>query len=176
MTDANRQIVLRRRPMGEPTLDDFELVEAPMPRAGDGEVLTRTLYLSLDPYMRGRMNEGRSYTGGMNPGLGDVMVGGTVSEIIQSNHPGLAPGDVVASFNGWQTYGVAKGKGLRKLDPGAAPLSTALGVLGMPGLTAYVGLLDIGARRRARRWWSRPPRAPSAPSSARSRRSRVAVR
>jgi len=126
MTAVNRQIVLRRRPVGEPTLDDFELVESPIPPAGDGEVLARTLYLSLDPYMRGRMNEGRSYTGGMNPSLGDVMVGGTVSEVVQSNHPGLEPGDIVANFNGWQTYGISKGTGVRKLDPKAAPLSTAL--------------------------------------------------
>src|SRR5262245_848513 len=144
MTDVNRQIVLRRRPVGEPALEDFELVTSPIPRAEVGEVLTRTLFLSLDPYMRGRMNEGRSYTGGVNPGLGEVMVGGTVREVIESNYSGLAVGDVVAGFNGWQTHGIAKGPGLRKLDRGDAPLSTALGVLGMPGMTAYVGLLDIG--------------------------------
>jgi hypothetical protein len=140
----NRQILLRRRPMGEATPDDFQLVETPLPKPAAGEVLTRTLYLSLDPYMRGRMNEGRSYTGGMNPALGDVMVGGTVSEVVLSNQAGLEPGDVVVNFNGWQAYGVSKGTGLRRLDPTAAPVSTALGVLGMPGMTAYVGLLDLG--------------------------------
>jgi NADPH-dependent curcumin reductase CurA len=144
MTAVNRKIVLHRRPVGEPRLDDFELVESPVPSPRDGEILTRTIYLSLDPYMRGRMNEGRSYTGGMNPELGDVMVGGTVSEVVESRNAAYAPGDVVAGFNGWQSHGVTKGAGLRKLDPQEAPVSTALGVLGMPGLTAYVGLLDIG--------------------------------
>jgi NADPH-dependent curcumin reductase CurA len=144
MTAVNRKIVLHRRPVGEPRLDDFELVESPVPSPRDGEILTRTIYLSLDPYMRGRMNAGRSYTGGMNPELGDVMVGGTVSEVVESRNAAYAPGDVVAGFNGWQSHGVTKGAGLRKLDPHEAPVSTALGVLGMPGLTAYVGLLDIG--------------------------------
>jgi NADPH-dependent curcumin reductase len=144
MTSVNRQIVLRRRPMGEPQLDDFELVESPVPKPGDGEVLSRTIYLSLDPYMRGRMNEGRSYTGGMNPELGDVMVGGTIAEVLESRHPACARGDIVVNFNGWQTFGVAKGGGFRKLDPKQAPISTGLGVLGMPGMTAYVGLLDLG--------------------------------
>jgi hypothetical protein len=147
MTAMNRQIVLRRRPQGEPRLEDFELVRVPIPAPRDGEVLTRTLYLSLDPYMRGRMNEGTSYTGGTNPELGDVMVGGTVSEVVDSRHADWKSGDVVASFNGWQGYGVAKGAALRRLDPREAPVSTALGVLGMPGLTAYVGLLDIGRPR-----------------------------
>jgi hypothetical protein len=147
MTAMNQQIVLGRRPQGEPRLDDFELVHAPVPAPRDGEVLTRTLYLSLDPYMRGRMNEGRSYTGGTNPELGDVMVGGTVSEVMDSRHADWKPGDVVANFNGWQRYGVANASALRRLDPREAPLSTALGVLGMPGLTAYVGLLDIGRPR-----------------------------
>ena len=144
MTAVNRQIVLRRRPVGEPRLEDFEWVDSPVPTPRDGEILTRTLYLSLDPYMRGRMNEGRSYTGGMNPELGDVMVGGTVSEVVDSRHAAYAPGDIVVGFNGWQRYGLAKGAGLRKVDPKDAPVSTALGVLGMPGMTAYVGLLDIG--------------------------------
>jgi NADPH-dependent curcumin reductase CurA len=147
MTTINRQIVLRRRPVGEPRLEDFDLVESPVPAPDEGEILTRTIYLSLDPYMRGRMNEGRSYTGGMNPGLGDVMVGGTVGEVIESRTAAYAPGDIVVGFNGWQSYGVARGPGLRKVDPLVAPVSTALGVLGMPGMTAYVGLLDIGRPR-----------------------------
>ncbi len=140
----NRQVLLRSRPTGEPKVSDFEVVESPMPGPGTGEVLCRTIYLSLDPYMRGRMNEGRSYTGGMNPALGTVMVGGTVSEVIASNNPAFPKGAFVLGFNGWQAYAVSSGAGLRKLDPKASPLSTALGVLGMPGMTAYVGLLDIG--------------------------------
>ncbi len=140
----NRQVLLRSRPKGEPTVSDFELVESPLPVPGEGEILCRTIYLSLDPYMRGRMNEGRLYTGGMNPALGSVMVGGTVSEVIESRNPAFPKGGFVLGFNGWQAYAVSSGAGLRKLDPKAAPLTTALGVLGMPGLTAYVGLLDIG--------------------------------
>lgn len=144
MGEVNRQIVLRRRPVGEPRPADFELIDTPVPRPGKGEFLSRTIYLSLDPYMRGRMDEGKSYTGGTNPALGDVMVGGTVSQVVESNHPGFAAGDLVAGFNGWQAYAVSKGADVRKLDPAQAPISTALGVLGMPGMTAYVGLLDIG--------------------------------
>ncbi len=140
----NRQILLRGRPTGEPKASDFELVETPAPVPGEGEVLGRTIYLSLDPYMRGRMNEGRSYTGGMNPALGSVMVGGTVSEVIASDDPAFPTGAFVLGQNGWQAYAVSKAAGLRRLDPRLAPLSTALGVFGMPGLTAYVGLLDLG--------------------------------
>jgi NADPH-dependent curcumin reductase CurA len=147
MSEMNRQVVLRRRPVGEPRPADFELIETPLPRPGAGELLSRTIYLSLDPYMRGRMDEGKSYTGGTNPALGDVMVGGTVSQVLESNHPGFAAGDLVAGFSGWQAYAVGKGAGVRKLDPAQAPISTALGVLGMPGMTAYVGLLDIGRPR-----------------------------
>jgi len=140
----NRQVLLRNRPKGEPKAADFELAEAPLPVPRDGEILCRTIYLSLDPYMRGRMNEGRSYTGGMNPALGSVMIGGTVSEVIESKNPAFPRGAFVLGFNGWQAYAVSSGAGLRKLDPKTAPLSTALGVLGMPGMTAYVGLYDLG--------------------------------
>jgi NADPH-dependent curcumin reductase CurA len=146
-TDVNRQIVLRRRPTGAPKPSDFELVQTPLPKPGAGEVLCRTRYLSLDPYMRGRMDAGISYTGGTNPDLGQVMVGGTVSEVVASDDPAFRPGDVVLGFNGWQEYATARPKTLRKLDPTQAPISTALGVLGMPGMTAYVGLLDIGKPR-----------------------------
>jgi NADPH-dependent curcumin reductase CurA len=139
---VNRQIVLKRRPTGAPTPDDFALIEAPMPRAESGQLLARTIYLSLDPYMRGRMREGRSYAKPVE--LGQVMVGGTVSQVVESQHPGFAAGDFVMGYDGWQEYAVSSGAGLRKLDPTVAPISTALGVLGMPGLTAYVGLLDIG--------------------------------
>jgi NADPH-dependent curcumin reductase len=140
--NVNRQIVLRNRPVGEPKPSDFELVEAPVPAPTDGEILCRTIYLSLDPYMRGRMSEARSYAKSVE--LGQVMVGGTVSEVVESRRPGFTPGDLVVGYDGWQAYGVSTGAGVRKLDPKEAPISTALGVLGMPGMTAYVGLFDIG--------------------------------
>jgi NADPH-dependent curcumin reductase CurA len=139
---ANRQVLLRRRPAGLPVAEDFEIVEAPMPAVGDGDVLRRTIYLSLDPYMRGRMNDGPSYATPV--ALGRVMVGRTVSEVVESKHPGFRKGDFVAANDGWQSYGISNGETLQKLDPASAPISTALGVLGMPGMTAYVGLLDIG--------------------------------
>jgi NADPH-dependent curcumin reductase CurA len=144
-TTANRQVVLRRHPVGMPKPDDFDLVESPLPSPGDGEVLCRTIYLSLDPYMRGRISGVRSYAQPVVPG--QVIVGATVGEVIESKHAGLARGDVVLGYDGWQSHAVAKGNGLRKLDPKQAPISTALGVLGMPGMTAYVGLLDIGQPR-----------------------------
>ena len=141
-TTANRRIVLRRHPVGMPKPDDFDLVESPLPSPGDGEVLCRTIYLPLDPYMRGRISGVRSYAQPVVPG--QVIVGATVGEVIESKHAGLARGDVVLGYDGWQSHAVAKGGALRKLDPKQAPISTALGVLGMPGMTAYVGLLDIG--------------------------------
>jgi NADPH-dependent curcumin reductase CurA len=138
----NRQVRLKSRPSGVPKPDDFELTETPIPTPGEGQVLSRTIYLSLDPYMRGRMNEGRSYAAPVD--LGQVMVGATVSEVAESRYAGLAKGDLVLGYDGWQEYAVSPGPSLRKLDPCGAPISTALGVLGMPGMTAYVGLLDIG--------------------------------
>src|ERR1700723_1160853 len=138
---ANRQVLLKSRPSGEPTVENFEIVERETPPPADGEVQVRTLFLSLDPYMRGRMNEGRSYAASVN--VGGVMVGGTVGEVVESNAPGFAKGGFVSGFAGWQQYANLPAKTLWKLDPKAAPLSSALGVLGMPGLTAYVGLLDI---------------------------------
>jgi hypothetical protein len=141
-TSVNRQVVLRSRPVGMPKPGDFELVESPLPSPKDGEVLSRTIYLSLDPYMRGRISGAKSYAASVEPG--QVIVGGTVGEVLESRHPGLAKGDVVLGYDGWQSHAVSKGGGLRKLDPKQAPVSTALGVLGMPGMTAYVGLLDIG--------------------------------
>lgn len=140
--EMNRRVVLKRRPVGAPVPEDFELVEAERPRAGDGEIVCRTIYLSLDPYMRGRISGVKSYAKGVDPG--ELMVGGTVGEVVESRHPGFAPGDLVAGYDGWQAYGLSKGMGVRKLDPAQAPISTALGVLGMPGMTAYVGLLDFG--------------------------------
>jgi NADPH-dependent curcumin reductase CurA len=139
---VNRQIVLRRRPVGMPKPGDFDLVEAPLPAPKDGEILSRTIYLSLDPYMRGRISGAKSYAASVEPG--QVIVGGTVGEVLESKHPGLSRGDIVMGYDGWQSHGVAGGAAVRKLDPKQAPISTALGVLGMPGMTAYVGLLDIG--------------------------------
>ncbi len=123
-------------------MDNFELADAPVPEASDGEVLRRTIYLSLDPYMRGRMSDGPSYA--QPVAIGGVMGAHTVSEVIDSRHPGFTKGDFVTGYDGWQAYGVSNGKDLRKLDPKAVPISTAIGVLGMPGMTAYVGLMDIG--------------------------------
>lgn len=138
----NRQIVLASRPEGEPRPDNFRLVESDAGEPGEGQVLLKTLWLSLDPYMRGRISAAKSYARGVEPG--EVMVGGTVGEVIASRAPNLKPGDIVAAQTGWQEYGIADAKYLLKLDPNAAPVSTALGVLGMPGMTAYTGLLTIG--------------------------------
>ena len=138
----NRQIILVSRPRGEPTLENFKLAEAAIPAIHTGQILLKTKYLSLDPYMRGRMNEAKSYVPPF--AIGEPLGGGTVSEVVASNNPQYAVGDIVLSFGGWQEYSVSSGHELHKLDPKAAPVSTALGVLGMPGLTAYGGLLNIG--------------------------------
>jgi NADPH-dependent curcumin reductase CurA len=144
-TTVSRQIVLRSRPVGMPRPTDFDLVETRVAPPTDGEVLCRTIYLSLDPYMRGRISGARSYAQSVEPG--QVIVGATVGEVLESRCPGLAAGDIVLGYDGWQSHAVSRGAGLRKLDPKQAPISTALGVLGMPGMTAYVGLLDIGQPR-----------------------------
>jgi NADPH-dependent curcumin reductase CurA len=138
----NQRILLASRPHGAPTLENFQLDEADIPTPGPGQILLRILYLSLDPYMRGRMDDAASYAAPVP--LGGVMEGGTVAQIVTSNHPGYTAGEFVLSHSGWQSYAVSDGAGLRKLDPSAAPLSTALGILGMPGFTAYAGLLSIG--------------------------------
>ena len=142
MPDTARRIVLASRPVGEPKPSDFRLEEFPVPAPGAGEVLLRTLWLSLDPYMRGRMSDAPSYAAPV--GIGEVMEAGTVSEVAASNNDKFAKGDIVLSRAGWQTHALSNGSGLRKLDPALAPVSTALGVLGMPGMTAYSGLLEIG--------------------------------
>lgn len=141
-SSMNRQILLKSRPVGEPKESDFALVETPIPEPGEGEVLNRTVYLSLDPYMRGRMSDRASYAAPVE--LGSVMVGGGVSQLMQSNHPQFSAGDFVLGYDGWQAYGVSKGETLRKLDPKQAPISYALGITGMPGMTAYFALLDVG--------------------------------
>jgi NADPH-dependent curcumin reductase CurA len=138
----NRRIVLASRPVGKPSVENFRLENAKIPAIGENEMLLQTSYLSLDPYMRGRMNAGESYAAGVK--LGAVMVGGTVSRVAMSRHPGFQAGDLVTAYSGWQKYDVSNGQGVRKLDSRITNPSYALGVLGMPGLTAYVGLLDIG--------------------------------
>ena len=138
----NRRIVLAARPTGDPKEENFRLEETDIPTPAEGEVLLRTIYLSLDPYQRGRMNAGPSYAPPVE--VGQVMEGGTVSEVVESKADGLRPGDVVVGHTGWQEYSVASGKAVRKIDPALAPVSTALGVLGMPGMTAYTGLVNIG--------------------------------
>src|SRR5262249_61038291 len=142
----NHQIRLKSRPTGMPTPDNFETADAPMPAVGDGDVLRRTLYLSLDPYMRGRMSDAPSYSPPVN--LGDVMCGHTVSEVVDSRDPAFKSGDLVAGYDGWQQYAAGPVSYLRKLDSPGVPPSAAIGVLGMPGLTAYVGLYDIGQPMR----------------------------
>ena len=136
------QIRLVARPVGEPQDSDFEVVEAPLAAVGDGQVLLRTIYLSLDPYMRGRMSEAKSYAAPV--ALGEVMVGQTVCEVLESRSPNRQPGDIVLAYTGWQSHAVADARNTRRLDREVAPISTALGVLGMPGFTAYSGLLAIG--------------------------------
>src|SRR5215470_7894201 len=138
----NHQIRLKSRPSGMPTADNFAAADAPMPTVGDGDVLRRTLFLSLDPYMRGRMSDAPSYAAPVN--LGDVMCGHTVSEVVESRHPAFQRGDIVAGYDGWQQFAAGPAKDLRKLALDGLSASTAIGVLGMPGLTAYVGLYDIG--------------------------------
>jgi len=138
----NRRIVLAARPHGEPKESDFKLVETPAPEAGPGKMLLRTLYLSLDPYMRGRMSAGPSYAAPTE--IGGVMEGGTVSRVEDSHIPGFQVGDIVEGRTGWQEYAMSDGRGVRKIDPSLAPITTALGVLGMPGMTAWVGLKNIG--------------------------------
>ena len=138
---TNRRIVLASRPHGEPTAANFRFDTVPVPELTDGQVLLRTVYLSLDPYMRGRMNAGPSYAPAVE--IGAPMVGATVSRVAATKNPAFAVGDWVASYAGWQDYVVSDGKGIIKLGDPAQP-SLALGVLGMPGFTAYMGLLDIG--------------------------------
>ena len=138
----NRRILLASRPHGEPTLENFTLDTAPRPTPRDGEVLAKTLWLSLDPYMRGRMSDAKSYAKPVE--IGGVMEGGTVAEVVQSKSDRFKVGDIVNGQGGWQEYSVFPAKGLRRIDPASAPIQTAVGVLGMPGMTAYTGLLNIG--------------------------------
>lgn len=138
----NRKIVLNSRPVGAPTLDNFRLENSEVPIPAVGQVLLRTLYLSLDPYMRGRMSDAKSYAAAT--AIGEVMGGGTVSRVEMSQHGDYLPGDLVLGFGGWQDYAISDGSDLSKLNIQQAHPSLSLGVLGMPGFTAYMGLLDIG--------------------------------
>lgn len=136
------EIRLAERPTGEPADSCFSITRTDLPQPTDGQLLLRVVYLSLDPYMRGRMSAAASYADPV--AVGDVMVGATVCEVVQSRHPHYTTGEFVLSYSGWGSHTLSDGTGLRRLDPSAAPLSTALGVLGMPGFTAYAGLLEIG--------------------------------
>jgi NADPH-dependent curcumin reductase CurA len=137
-----KQIVLAARPKGLPTPENFRLEEVPMPELPQGGLLLRALYLSLDPYMRGRMDDRKSYAKPV--GIGEVMTGESVCEVIGSDQTGYAVGDIVLAQTGWRTHAASTGAALRKLDPALAPITTGLGVLGMPGFTAYAGLNVIG--------------------------------
>ena len=136
------EIRLAQRPEGEPDDGCFELARVEVPEPADGQLLLRVVYLSLDPYMRGRMSAAESYADPV--AVGDVMVGATVCEVVESRHPDFSTGDFVLSYSGWRSHILNDGTGIRRIDASAAPLSTALGVLGMPGFTAYAGLLEIG--------------------------------
>ncbi|GCE18750.1 NADP-dependent oxidoreductase [Dictyobacter kobayashii] len=143
MTIKNKQVLLANRPHGWVQESDFNIVETDVPALKDGEVLVKNLYLSLDPYMRGRMNEGKSYAASSQ--LNEVMVGGTVGVVVESKNPNFQVDDTVLGYFGWQNYGVSDGKGLNKVSVSSQiPASAYLGVMGMPGLTAWVGLISIG--------------------------------
>ncbi|USD43632.1 NADP-dependent oxidoreductase [Vibrio sp. SCSIO 43135] len=142
MTDHNRQIVLASRPIGAPITDNFRLEQSSIPQPSEGEMLLRSVYLSLDPYMRGRMSDAKSYADPVQ--IGEPMVGGTVCQVVESRHADFEQGEWVLAFTGWQDYGISNGEGLIKLGQNPTHPSYALGVMGMPGFTAYMGLLDIG--------------------------------
>ncbi|EPP5807943.1 NADP-dependent oxidoreductase [Vibrio vulnificus] len=139
---TNRQIVLASRPVGAPTAENFALTQSDIPTPAQGEILLRSVYLSLDPYMRGRMSDAKSYAEPV--GIDEVMVGGTVCQVEASNHAEFEVGEWVLAYTGWQDYAISNGEGLIKLGKQPSHPSYALGVMGMPGFTAYMGLLDIG--------------------------------
>ena len=142
MTETNRQYLLKSRPVGMVGAEHFEFTESPAPAPGEGELLVRNLFISLDPAMRGWLNEGKSYVPPV--GIGEVMRAMSVARVVASNHPKFAEGDVVSGIFGVQDYAVSDGQGVHKIDPNLAPLPRYLGTLGMPGMTAYFGLMDIG--------------------------------
>lgn len=137
----NTQILLRRQSEGIPRADDFETRRSAAPEAGDGQLFCETLYLSLDPYLRGKIS-GRHLSGSILPG--ELMAGEAISRVVESNHDHYSPGDIIAAHSGWQSLSAVDAESARKLDPSVGPLSTFLGILGMPGLTAYAGLLRLG--------------------------------
>ncbi|MGR3571592.1 NADP-dependent oxidoreductase [Brevirhabdus sp.] len=141
MSDQLRRIVLASRPQGTPSTDNFRLESGPLPRPQDGQFLARVIWLSLDPYMRGRMDDSKSYAKPV--AIGDTMEAACVAEVIDSRNGDFARGDIVMGGFGWSSHALSDGTGVRKIDPAIAPISTALGVLGMPGHTAWVGLNDI---------------------------------
>jgi NADPH-dependent curcumin reductase CurA len=145
MPQTNKQITLAARPKGMPKESDFKLIQSPVPEAGPGQILVRMLYISVDPYMRGRMNDVKSYAPAVQ--IGEVMGAGAVGEVVASNNARFQVGDTVEGFFGWQQYAASDGEGVRKVDPSLAPVFTALSVLGMPGLTAYFGFLEVGRPR-----------------------------
>ena len=170
-----RQIVLAARPQGKPRLADFRLEETAIPTPGPGQVLLRVQYLSLDPYMRGRMDDRESYQPPIP--LGGVMPGESVATVVASHAPGYSEGDIASAQTGWRTHALSDRADLRKLDPAIAPVTTALGVLGMPGFTAYGGLRVIGkpalgkpssSRRQADRWGRWSASSPGLPAPGRS--------
>jgi len=145
---TNRQFILDNRPQGEATVSNFKLLTVQTPALQEGQVLVRHHYLSLDPYMRGRMNDSKSYAAPQP--LGEVMIGGTVGEVVESRHPKFQPGDQVVGMGGWQEYSVVNASepgALRKVDTTHVPLSYYLGAVGMPGVTAWYGLVKIIAPR-----------------------------
>ena len=142
MADQMTRVVLAARPQGTPKLSDFRVETAALPEMPKGGILVRVLWQSLDPYMRGRMDESKSYAAAVE--IGDMMEAGCVGEVMASDNPKFAAGDVVEGRFGWCTHAASDGAGVRKVDPSLAPIQTAVGVLGMPGITAYVGLLDHG--------------------------------
>ncbi len=145
-TDSNRQWLLAERPKGEPTEATLRMEHGAVPEPGDKQMLLRTEYLSLDPYMRGRMSAAPSYAAPVE--IGAVMVGGTVAQVVRSNLDGYAAGDWVLSFSGWQDYALSDGKGVTRLGPSPTHPSWALGILGMPGFTAWAGLIQIGKPKK----------------------------
>ena len=142
----NKKIVLKKTPIGVPEESDFELIESPIPELGENEILTKTIHLSLDPYIRGVITGKHIYSEKVE--IGDTIVGRTIAEVIDSKNSDLQIGETIMCSNGWQEYGISDGEGIRKIDSTSAPLSTNLGILGMPGLTAYAGLLVYGEPKK----------------------------
>ena len=140
-SEVNIKVLLAARPKGFPEESDFKIVESEIPKVEEGHILVKTEYLSLDPYMRGRMNDVKSYAPSVE--IGDVMVGGAVGRVVESRSPLFSVGETVEGRLGWQSYALSDGIGLRRINPDLAPIQTSIGILGMPGLTAYFGFLDV---------------------------------